>query len=99
MLFSKKTLLISGLCAAMIFMQGFIQKHDDEKPQNLKVLPKDISEKELHDIMRSCSMALGVRCNFCHVSEKVEGQERPKFDFASDNKQEKKVTRDMMLMV
>ena len=44
-------------------------------------------------------MSLGVRCGFCHVSEQVEGQQHPKFDFASDNKPEKKIARDMMLMV
>ena len=98
MFLNKKSILVSALCIGMLFMQSFVQKHD-EKPQNLKILPKDISGEELHKIMRDYSMALGVRCNFCHVSEKVEGQDRPKFDFASDNKQEKKIAREMMLMV
>ena len=99
MILNKKILLVTALCAGMIFLQSFVQKHDDEKAQNLKILPKDISEKELHDIMKGYSISLGVRCNFCHVAQQVEGQEHPKFDFASDDKQEKKIARDMMLMV
>ncbi len=69
-----------------------------EKPENLKILPKDISHRELIDIMKKFSKSLGVHCDFCHVAEKVEGQEHPKFDFASDAKPEKKIARDMMQM-
>ena len=100
MIMNKKIVLVTALCAGMIFLQSFVQKHDDDdKPQNLKILPKDISEKELHNIMKSFSISLGVHCNYCHVSEQVEGQQRPKFDFASDAKPEKKIAREMMLMV
>ena len=91
--------MITALCGGMIFMQSFVQRHDDdEKPTNLKILPKDISAKELHRIMKGFSISLGVKCTFCHVAEQVEGQEHLKFDFASDNKPEKKIARDMMLM-
>jgi len=100
MRFNKKILLITIFSAAIVAGQSFAQKHDDddEKPKNLKVLPKNITGRELHNIMRGYSMSLGVRCNFCHVAEKVEGQEKPKYDFASDNKQEKKIAREMMRM-
>jgi Photosynthetic reaction centre cytochrome C subunit len=96
---SRKSLFIIALCGAMVIAQGFTPKHDDDKPVNLKILPKNISEEDLHKVMRNFSMSLGVRCGFCHVSEKVEGQERPKFDFASDNKPEKNIARKMMMMV
>lgn len=97
----KKTLLIVMLCAAMAALQSFQkEKHDkDEKAGNLKVLPKDISGEELHKVMRGYSQSLGVKCGHCHVSHKVEGQEKPKFDFASDDKPEKGIARDMMKMV
>jgi Photosynthetic reaction centre cytochrome C subunit len=94
----KKALLLVTLVATVIFMQAFAIKQHDEHPQNLKVLPKDISEDDLHNIMRNFSKSLGVHCDFCHVSEKVEGQQRPKFDFASDAKPEKNIARDMMHM-
>ena len=97
---SKKAVMITLVCAALICAQTFAQKehHRDEKPQNLKVLPKDISEEELHTTMRNYSKALGVRCNFCHESQPVEGQERPKFDFPSDKKPEKDIAREMIKM-
>ncbi len=96
---NKKLLLVATICCGIIVGQAFAQKqHDDDHPQNLKVLPKDISEKDLHDVMKGFCLSLSVRCGFCHVSEKVEGQERPKFDFASDNKPEKNIARKMMLM-
>jgi hypothetical protein len=98
---NKKLLVAAALCCSIIFMQSFVPKarHDDDKPVNLKILPKDISEEELHKLMRNFSMALGVRCGFCHMSETVPGKDRPKFDFASDAKPEKNIARNMMLMV
>jgi len=98
MVWNKKLLVITLLLAGMAALQSYTPKHDDDKPVNLKVLPKDISEHELHEVMRDYSRALGVRCGYCHVSEKVEGQERPKFDMASDSKKEKLVAREMILM-
>jgi len=97
----KKIFVIATLCVAVIFCQSFIQRHDDDddKPTNLKILPKNISHKDLINTMKVYSMALGVRCNFCHVSEKIEGQDKPKFDFASDNKPEKTTARHMMMMM
>lgn len=98
-IFSRKTLVIGALVVATFAAQSFIQKEQHhEKPQNLKILPKDISGEELHKVMREYSMSLGVHCNFCHESQKVEGQERPKYDFASDKKEEKEIARDMMKM-
>lgn len=97
---SKKAIMITAVCAAMFAAQTFAQKehHKEEKPQNLKVLPKDISEDELHAVMRDYSKSLGVHCNYCHESQKVEGQERPKMDFASDKKEDKEIAREMMKM-
>jgi len=63
-------------------------------PVNLKVLPKDISSKELMTIMRGYSQALGVHCNFCHVIN--EQTHHP--DFTSDEKTEKNTARTMITM-
>lgn len=100
---SKKTLLIAVIGVAMIVAQTFAQeahKHhdDDDKPTNLKVLPKDISEDQLDDVMKNFCKSLGVKCGHCHVSHQVPGREKPKFDFASDDKEEKELARDMMKM-
>ena len=99
---NKKTILTIALALGMGFVQSFAQKehdHDEEKPTNLKVLSSNTSGREVHKIMKEYSRALGVRCGYCHVSEKVEGQEKRKFDFASDNKPEKITSRNMMKMV
>ncbi len=96
---NKKGILIAGLCGGMIFMQSFVQLQHEEKPTNLKVLPKDISEKELHDVMKGFSKSLGVHCDFCHAKGEGQGPGgRPNMDFASDSKPEKNTARDMMRM-
>ena len=64
---------------------------------NLQVLPKDISKRELVSTMRGFAMALGTRCNHCHVGEKSGSLEG--MDFPSDDLEQKKVARGMMKMV
>ncbi len=63
---------------------------------NLKVLPKNISSKELQKIMvDDFEDGLGVACNFCHeAKDKATGE----LDFASDAKPEKEIARAMMRM-
>jgi tetratricopeptide (TPR) repeat protein len=66
--------------------------------ENLKVLPKDISKRDLVPIMRSFSQALGVRCNHCHVAK--PGSDRLEdIDFASEENPKKETARAMMKMV
>jgi hypothetical protein len=66
-----------------------------EKYVNLKVLPKDISSKDLNKIMvDEFEDGLGVACNFCHSADKTNGQ----IDFVSDAKPEKAIARQMMKM-
>ena len=68
----------------------------EPRPENLKVLPKDISRTELIALMGQFTRALGVRCSFCHVTE----QEKPdaKNRFALDDKPAKNKARAMMEM-
>jgi hypothetical protein len=67
----------------------------EDKPVNLKVLPKNINEKDLNKIMvEDCADGLGVRCDYCHVEDKAAN----KFDYASDAKPEKDTARSMMRM-
>ncbi len=68
-----------------------------DKFTNLKVLPKDISKDDLLETMHSFSIALGVRCNYCHVQE--GGNPQGQFDWASDSKPEKSTARVMFQMV
>ena len=70
-------------------------KPPEVKYTNLKVLPKDISSKDLQKIMvDDFEDGLGVACNFCHTADKTNGQ----LDFAKDGKPEKEIARAMMKM-
>ncbi len=94
---SRKSFIATIICISVFFSQSFIdEKKDEHKPTNLTILPKDISDEELHKVMKEYSKSLGVRCGFCH--EKKEGTQ-PTMDFASDAKHEKLITRQMMEMV
>ena len=63
--------------------------------KNLKVLPKEISSKELSKIMvDDFSDALGVGCGFCHA----QGKDSSSIDYTSDAKPEKEMARVMMRM-
>ncbi len=64
---------------------------------NLKILPKDISKRDLINVMRGYADALGFRCHNCHVGE--PGPSLDGYDFVSDKKEEKVVARQMMKMV
>jgi Photosynthetic reaction centre cytochrome C subunit len=64
---------------------------------NLKVLPKDIDQRTLLNTMREFSLALGVRCTYCHVGR--EGAPLDSVNFAKDDKRTKRAARAMMHMV
>lgn len=70
-----------------------------EEPKNLKVLPKTMSRREVTEVMRSFTQALGVRCTECHVSTKPGSDRLEDLDFASDEKPDKEIARQMMRMV
>ena len=63
---------------------------------NLQVLPKDVSRAQLVQTMREFAGALGVRCSHCHKNTQPEDLKT--FDFASDDKEAKKIARVMMRM-
>ena len=88
-----RILLFLSVCACGSPARGqFIP----DKFANLKVLPAEISKHDLEQTMRGFAFALGVRCEHCHVEKKAP--ERG-FDFAADDKTEKKTARVMLQMV
>ncbi len=92
-----RTLLV--LFAASISFVTFAQERVDifADPENLKVLPEDISSDDLSTTMRGFAMGLGVRCETCHVGEPNTPLDT--FDFASDEKEMKQKARLMLQMV
>jgi hypothetical protein len=61
--------------------------------KNVQLLT-NMSDYELLRTMNMMRASLGVHCDFCHVVNKETG-----WDFASDDKKEKKVAREMISMV
>ena len=91
---SKKITVTAGLFVFVLL--GLAAVHAPlQKERNLKVLPKDISDAKLDSIMESYNLALGVKCEFCHVKKKVFPGD---FDYASDTEPMKEEARKMMRM-
>lgn len=84
----------TGLLLAALFSPTVLAGLFDE-PQNLQVLPEEISAAELRATMRGFSLATGLRCNGCHVGE---GDDFSTFDFPADDKDTKKAARLMLRM-
>ena len=83
-------------CTAMQQQRTQPVRADQGEFKNLKVLPQNISHDELISTMRGFARALGTRCDGCHVP--IPG-EANKFDFPNDAKEEKRIARQMILMV
>lgn len=91
----KKITVLLFLSVAVVLGIAGSKPPQDQPKRNLKVLPKNISHDDLDAIMDDFKAALGVKCNFCHSPRKDDPK---KMDFASDEKPEKEVARNMMRM-
>jgi hypothetical protein len=69
-------------------------------PTNLQVLPKDYTGQQVHETMEHFASDLGVHCDTCHAADpnNVGPNGRPRLNFASDEKDEKKMARIMYKM-
>ena len=93
MVFKKKYVVILGL-GSTIAIAGALPSAKNEY-KNLKVLPENISSKDLSKIMiDDFEDGLGVSCAFCHSL----GKDSLRLDYASDAKPEKQIARRMMRM-
>jgi hypothetical protein len=96
MLLYKRTGIIAGLALAITVLAVNSSPAGTKREfVNLKVLPKDISSKDLQHIMiDEFEDGLGVGCGFCHAEQKGSH----KLDYVSDAKPEKQIARSMMRM-
>lgn len=86
-------MLLTG--ATILASATFSQNTGDGQYRNLRVLPRNISSKELMGIMTDdFDDGLGASCGFCHAAA-ADGHG---LDFASDAKAEKRIARGMMRM-
>jgi hypothetical protein len=69
-------------------------------PTNLKVLPKDLTGDQVHEIMEQWEGSLGAHCNTCHAPDpnNIGPNGRPRLNFPDDSKEEKATARKMYLM-
>ena len=93
-MYSNKIKVITGLSIFVLLGVAAVQA-PHQKEKNLKILPKDISDEKLDSIMQTYNKALGVKCDFCHVKQKVFPGD---FDYASDAEPMKENAREMMRM-
>lgn len=89
--------VLFGIFIMTVTISSFTTKNQqgDDRPTNLKVLPKNISNEDLEATMKNFNMALGVKCNHCHAP-KSNGEKG--LDFASDANKMKDVAREMIKM-
>ncbi|MGO9777688.1 MAG: c-type cytochrome [Terracidiphilus sp.] len=69
-------------------------------PTNLKVLPRDLTGQQVHEIMEKWSAYLGTHCDSCHAADpkNIGPNGRPRLNFADDSKPMKDSARLMFNM-
>jgi hypothetical protein len=89
-----KRILSVIICFVALVLMSFAITKADPQYKNLKVLPKNITKKQMDSVMHHFTSALGVKCNYCHQYN----AEQKAMDFASDANEHKGVARSMMKM-
>jgi hypothetical protein len=74
--------------------------HPHPAPTNLKVLPKNLTGEQVHEIMEGWEAALGTHCSTCHAPDpnNIGPNGRPRLNYADDSKPEKATARLMFTM-
>ncbi|GGC24371.1 hypothetical protein GCM10011386_15400 [Parapedobacter defluvii] len=91
-----KKLTVAALLLSFVgVFSAFVPQSQDPTPQNLKVLPKNMTFQEVREVMKGFNAALGVKCDFCHVPSSADPK---KLDFASDENHHKDIARKMLRM-
>jgi hypothetical protein len=69
-------------------------------PTNLKVLPKDMTGQQVHELMEKWEGSLGAKCSTCHAADpnNIGPNGRPRLNYADDSKEEKQTARLMYKM-
>ena len=84
------TALVTLVGAGVYAQGGQAQGGQARTPQNLQVLPKDMTLQQVQQTMRGFTAALGVECSHCHVG----GMQ----DRAKDDNPKKVLARKMLQM-
>ena len=75
--------------------------HEMPAPTNLKVLPRNLTGKQVHEIMEKWEGELGTSCKTCHAADpkNLGPNGKPRLNFADDSKEDKQTARKMFKMV
>jgi hypothetical protein len=95
---NKKIIVYAGI--GFIMFSGIAATRvpkEKESCENCKVIPKNIDDDQMERIMHQYTRQLGVTCSYCHPDTKPEIFP-VRVDFVSDEKQEKRTARKMMIM-
>jgi cytosine/uracil/thiamine/allantoin permease len=92
----NKIIIIVAIMAAFVSIGMALPSGTKNPERNLRILPVDISNQKLDSFMKVYSLALGVSCNFCHVTK---NNIPDSLDFASDLNPMKENARKMISMV
>src|SRR5471030_671381 len=95
MILNKKIIAMLGLASIVTVVALTSMAPDEPGFKNLKVLPKNLTPRQLDGVMDEWAHSLGVHCSFCHVRDEAA----KKMDFASDAKPEKTAARHMFKMM
>ena len=87
----KKSIIVT-LILAFLSAATLAFTNNDPIYKNLKILPKDITEKQMDSVMNHFTKSLNVGCDFCHVAGKDD------FEYALDDNKHKLIAREMMEM-
>ena len=90
----KKKLLAIVLILAFVGISIAATHPGKGTHENLKILPRDISNEKLDSIMQTYSKALGVSCAFCHSPYNSKFPDS--LNYASDENHMKEEARKMM---
>lgn len=108
--------LFIAVAAAAFSVAAFAQEHPSQPasgaagehrhfqappPTNLKVLPKNTTGEQVHEIMHGWEAQLGAECTTCHAVDpnRKMPNGRPALNFADDSKPEKNTARLMYRMM
>src|SRR5580698_9944957 len=75
--------------------------HEMPAPTNLKVLPKNLTGAQVHEIMEKWEGELGTSCKTCHAADpkNLGPNGKPRLNFPDDSKEDKQTARKMFKMV
>ncbi len=97
---SRATLRLAGIVVLAVGCAGTASAQwSPPDPTNLQVLPKGTSGRDVVGMMKGFTQALGVRCQNCHVYKGGDANDLTKYDFASDERDDKRTARAMLRML